>query len=508
MPVSASGQQVEQQAEQTTNQTRLRPGDTVKLVLPGEASLNQEIQIKRSGHLLVPEIGDIKVQGLTIKEAEDKLKSLLSDVIHDLSAFELQIKQRRLIINVLGYVKKPGLVDLAPDAGIQQALVAAGGLMQGAQLNKMQVRRQGEVIRFDYKYYLDSGDTNKLPKLLPLDTIFVPASSLLGNIQADFDPDALSSSGDSVNNDTILLFGEVNQPGSIDWSEQLNLFDVITRAGGPNDKANLAKIKIISKDKDNQVHTRVYDLAAFLSQGGNLADVPILKPQDTVIIPALDASSQWLNQASDDSIYVMGEVNAPGRYQFTNTMHFLDILAAAKGPNDKADVNNIRITHRRNNQSYVTQLDLGRYFETGNERLLPAVKTGDVIYIPSKDRLWLNEPTQSTVRVLGAVNNQGRYRFDRQMTILDLLAQAGGLAASAESSNIVVVNAQCCGEPQVLTFDLLAFSRSGDFKQLPNINAGDTVYVMHKDDSTWNRVVENIQETISVLSILKILGGG
>ena len=159
--------------QDTLSQTRLRPGDTVVMVLPGEASLNQEVQIKRSGQLLVPEIGEVNIQGLTVTQAQEKIKELLLDVIHDLSAFELQIKQRRLIVNVLGFVEKPGSVDLDSDAGIQQAIVAAGGLVEGAQLNKIQVRRNGEVIRFDYKYYLDTGDTSKLPKLQPLDTLLV-----------------------------------------------------------------------------------------------------------------------------------------------------------------------------------------------------------------------------------------------------------------------------------------------------------------------------------------------
>lgn len=526
MPSLASGQQAVTNSQSTTqtdlstttkatplstkSQTRLRPGDSVIMILPGEASLNQEIQIKRSGHVLVPEVGDVHIQGLTIEQAQDKLKELLSDVIHDLSSFELQIKQRRLIINVLGFIEKPGSVTLEPGASIQQAIVAAGGLVEGAQLNKMQVRRQGQVIRFDYKYYLDSGDTSKLPTLQPLDTIFVPASSLLGNVQTGFDPAAVSSGSDSSNKNAITLFGEVNQPGSVEWTKDLNLFDLITQAGGPNENANLANIKIISRNEQQQVTTQFYDLEAFLTQGGNLTNLPVLKPQDTVIVPTLKATdgSDWLAQSTEVSIYVMGEVHAPGRYQFDNKMHFLDILTAAKGPSDKADVHNIRITHRRGDKTYVTQLDLGLYFETGNEVLLPKVQTGDVIYIPGKDRSWLNETTSKTVRVLGAVNAQGRYRFDRRMSILDLLAQAGGLSGSAESSNIVVVNAQCCGEPQVEKFDLLAFSESGDFTQLPTINAGDTVYVMHKEDSTWNRIFENVQETISVISVLKILGGG
>ena len=49
-----------------------------------------------------------------------------------------------------------------------------------------------------------------------------------------------------------------------------------------------------------------------------------------------------------------------------------------------------------------------------------------VFYIPEKDRIWLDQTKESTVRVLGAIHKPGRYPFNDTMTILDLLAQAGG----------------------------------------------------------------------------------
>ena len=43
----------------------------------------------------------------------------------------------------------------------------------------------------------------------------------------------------------------------------------------------------------------------------------------------------------------------------------------------------------------------------------------DVIYIPEKTRHWLEVPSASTVKVLGAVGEPGRYTFDDTMTLLD-----------------------------------------------------------------------------------------
>ncbi len=503
-----------------SDQTTLRAGDALYLSLPGESTLNITMPIKRNGKLLLPEVGEVYLQGLTLIEATEKVKTQLEEVLHDLSAFELILKERRLIISVLGYVKKPGNIDLPPGSGIQAAITLAQGLIPGAQLDKMQVRRDGKVLTFDYKYYLDSGDSSKLPQLLSLDTIFVPASSLMGNVQVDFDAKYVSQNASGSDHQGVQVMGEVLNPGQFDWNENLTLFDLLTRAGGPNNKANLAGVKILSRDDKGNVTSRIFDMATFIEQGGALASIPQLQPKDTVIVPMVsqaknDEKSNWLQQSAEESIYVMGEVTAPGRYLFNNRMHFLDILAAAKGPNDKADINNIRITHRNGKTSKVTHLNLGKYFETGDDSLLPKVTTGDVIYLPNKNRLLANDHHDKTVRVLGAVNTQGRYRLNGSMTILDLLAQAGGLSSTALASNIVVVNGAPCqaqGEAECLSnvsnFDLIDFSESGDFSQLPRLSSGDTVYVLHKQDSTWNRVLDGIQDTVSVLSVLKILGGG
>ncbi|MCV5389286.1 hypothetical protein OFC62_31685, partial [Escherichia coli] len=84
-----------------------------------------------------------------------------------------------------------------------------------------------------------------------------------------------------------------------------------------------------------------------------------------------DNKSQWVSQSSDASIYVFGQINAPGRYRFTDEMHFLDILSAADGPTMDADIHNIRVTHRGLGYAKVSKLNLSMYFETGDESILP-----------------------------------------------------------------------------------------------------------------------------------------
>ena len=61
-------------------------------------------------------------------------------------------------------------------------------------------------------------------------------------------------------------------------------------------------------------------------------ELPVIKAGSTVMVQQLpqdpsDNKSQWVRQSSDKSIYIFGQVGAPGRYMFTTEMHFLDILA-------------------------------------------------------------------------------------------------------------------------------------------------------------------------------------
>ena len=105
-----------------------------------------------------------------------------------------------------------------------------------------------------------------------------------------------------------------------------------------------------------------------------------------------------------------------------------------------ADIHNIKITHRNNFQSKVSTLDLGLYFETGDETLIPHVKAGDTIYVPERDKPWIDRKKEQTIRIIGAVERPGRYQFSADMTILDILAESGGPTQTADLDNIMVVN--------------------------------------------------------------------
>jgi protein involved in polysaccharide export with SLBB domain len=671
----------------------LRVGDILFIALPGEAALNKDFAINRQGAVRLPEVGEVAVAGQAMPDASKTIHDALAKAYRDLDRLNVSLKERKLLITVLGYVKTPGPVELPGDATVQMAISSAGGLAQGAQLDRLQLRRGREQTNFDYKKYLDSGDIALLPELQPLDVIFVPASPLMGNVQIDFDGRTLSQAGDGAEErSSIKVFGEVNtpaifafkkdvsvidmlmraggvtrysaveqiriinkgkpiifnlqkyldtgdsaflptvepgatifvpkqveeirrgaltvyvmgevakpgafegkkdasfieilanaggptrfadtrqirimradgkvdmfdlphftevaggklpaimagdaifvpektettepswlkvpptravqvmgavvKPGRFEWSNEMSLFDLLAAAGGPSAHADLANVQILKSENDRARPVR-FDLGAFLQKGGSISSVPKIVAGNVIMIPELpidpnDNKSQWTRQASEHSIYVMGQVGAPGRYAFNTNLHFLDIISAANGPTGTADLRNVRVSHRDQPGSSVTKVNLARYFETGDESILPRVLPGDVIFVPDRNREWLDDSTENTVRVLGSVAKPGRYRFADTMSILDLLAEAGGPSTDAYQEKIVVVNLGG-GKEQARVFNLVAFAKTGDISKLPVVRAGDTVYVPNIAQSGWKIFMDDVKDTLSIVSIFALV---
>jgi protein involved in polysaccharide export with SLBB domain len=305
----------------------------------------------------------------------------------------------------------------------------------------------------------------------------------------------------------VRVLGAVRAAGRYEWSDEMSLIDLLAQAGGPTERADLTGLQILPGDRGGRATT--FNLQRFLTEGGRVAGLPQVRAGYTITVPEQpvtpnDSRATWLRQAADRSIHLMGAVAKPGRYAFEDGLSVLDLLSAADGPTAGADLLNIRVSHRGEARERVSRLNLAAYFETGDESLLPQLRPGDVVYVPDRNRSWLEVPASQTVRVLGAVNRAGRFGWQDGMTILDLLAEAGGPTAQALQERIVVVNLSCCAS-QARTFDLPAFARSGDFRMLPVVRGGDTVYVPATSQSDWRVFFDNLRDALSVVSVIALL---
>ena len=322
------------------------------------------------------------VAGRTLDQATRLIRDALSHAYRDLDRLTVT-KERKLPITVLGYVKAPGKVELPGDGNIQMALVAAGGISQGAQLDRMIVTHgDGKREQFDYKKYLDFGDPSTLPKLAPLDVIFVPASPLTGNVQID------STAAPSLRPATARRSAPRSRFRRGQHARHVRLQEGRDRhrhdhaGGGVTRYSAPEQIRIMNKDKPV-----VFNLQAYLDTGDK-ALLPDVEPGATIYVPKQveEVRSGAL------TVYAMGEVAKPGAFETRKGATFIDIIANAGGPTRFADTRQIRLIRADGKTETV---DLVK-FTDGSGGPLPAVRPGDAIFVPEKNET--TEPSWLKIR--------------------------------------------------------------------------------------------------------------
>ena len=123
------------------NDIVIRPGDVLKIEIPGEVDFESAFQVKRDGTVNLPEVGKISIVGKTLHQTNTDLSKILGQEYRAINHLKVYLIERRVLIQVLGFVKQPGLIDLPEDGNVQMALQKAGGASAGAQLNKLQFEK-------------------------------------------------------------------------------------------------------------------------------------------------------------------------------------------------------------------------------------------------------------------------------------------------------------------------------------------------------------------------------
>lgn len=144
---------------------------------------------------------------------------------------------------------------------------------------------------------------------------------------------------DSYKSQRVFIVGEVRTPGTYPLSGNMNLVEVLARAGSTLPSASGEAIIVHAgdaasgptmpegKDRDNIVHVDLKDL-----QSGIVSQNAALRDGDTIFVPRAE------------SVYVFGQVKSPGAYslQQKNTS-VLQALSLAGGITDRGSTGRIRI---------------------------------------------------------------------------------------------------------------------------------------------------------------------
>lgn len=168
---------------------KIRTGDTLRVEVLEDATINREVLVGPDGHISVPLVGTLSVGGRTLDQAGNALAAALAgnfakrpNVLVSLLAQKPAAQVAGRKVYVIGEVNSPGYVEVDRNTTVLQALAQAGGVTDFAAVKRIQLRRltdAGEsVYQFNYGKVLEGHSNAGTQKVYGGDVIVVPARRL------------------------------------------------------------------------------------------------------------------------------------------------------------------------------------------------------------------------------------------------------------------------------------------------------------------------------------------
>jgi polysaccharide biosynthesis/export protein len=79
--------------------------------------------------------------------------------------------------------------------------------------------------------------------------------------------------------------------------------------------------------------------------------------------------------------YIWGQVNRPGVYLIPDDTDLLTLISLAGGPKEDAKLSKIRIVRPTVAGDKIIWINIKKYLETGDEKMIPVMQPGDIVIV-------------------------------------------------------------------------------------------------------------------------------
>ena len=209
----------------TPQNYRLGPGDVVYIDIYGASQKTVEATVTPDGTVVIEGFGPVQVNGLTVAQANARLKSTLG-ARYSSSKVRLTVGQTKTImVNVMGEVKTPGTYTLSAFASVFHALYMAGGTNDIGTLRNIKVFRNNKLVTtVDIYDYILNGKLSGNVRLADNDVIVVGPYDCLVNVA-----------------------GKVKRPMFYEMKKSESVGTVLKYAGGFTGDAYKKSVKVVRK---------------------------------------------------------------------------------------------------------------------------------------------------------------------------------------------------------------------------------------------------------------------
>lgn len=370
------------------------PNDVLKLVIYGVQEYSSDLTVSKEGRVQIDNVGQVKVAGLTIEAATDLIKNQLAKTAYpSIRSGETKIALtvgdiRTVQVTVIGALKS-GKYNVSSLSNILSVIAEAGGPNEIGSYRNIELIRDNKVFKkIDLYAFMKNGDQSNMVAVKDNDVIRIPAYTSRFEIK-----------------------GQVKRPGIFEVGEAEPFNSFVQYAGGFDDTAYTAWVKIIQK---NDKEKAVKDLSA--------ADFGTYQPQGGDVISVSKVLDRFQNR-----VKLSGAVFRPDVYQLTPGMRIADLVQRADGVKEDAFLGRAQLIRLKPN--------LLKELITINLNKALQKSPSDNIELQREDELYINSVVDLrdslTIDLLGEVRTQGKFNYVDSMTVKDLILMAGGFTFAA-----------------------------------------------------------------------------
>ncbi len=276
-------------------------GDKLSIQMVGERSeISNGLTIERDGSLSIPDLGKVFIAGTKLSEARSIIDNYVQSKTIGNEVFLTLSELRDISVIILG-AENPGVYTISGGSNILHAINVAGGISESGSYRKVQILRNGELVK----------------------VIDLYETLIFGKGIFDFD----LRSGDTILIEPlgflVALSGGVNKPALFEMKSGETINDLIRFAGGFSQDHDKTQNIILERDASDGSTI----IPITLGKTKNMS----LLPRDSVIVPMF---AKILPTAL--KVKLSGMVKRPGIYNIQEGETLSGLISRAGGYKENA----------------------------------------------------------------------------------------------------------------------------------------------------------------------------
>lgn len=190
-------------------------------------------------------------------------------------------------------------------------------------------------------------------------------------------------------------------------------------------------------------------------------------------------------------VFIMGEVNKPGGYQYEENLKLLELISKAAGLTQFAG-KNIKIYRGEKERQQVITVNIEEILKDISKDII--LEPGDIIEVPKQPK---------TISVIGEVVYPGTYEWYENMDLLKAISLARGYTATAKLSSAKIFRETPNGK-QVINVNV-ARVLNGETDKNMLLQPGDILYIPRKPLVSGQWFVNTVLPWLTLITTILLL---